>query len=168
MKYAVIFDIDGTLADSRHRIHYLNPPNGVKKNWTKFFTESSEDEVFPLVRKCVEIVYSTGIEPLMVTARPDSERERTVAWLTRHSVPFTGLYMRGSTDRRVDHLVKQDLLAKIQLDGYVPLAALDDKTNVLDMWLSNGLRAYKCTDGVLEPYDRPIDPTPGDFGLGGD
>ena len=35
-KYAA-FDIDGTLADSRHRIHYLNPPNGVKKTGPSFY-----------------------------------------------------------------------------------------------------------------------------------
>ena len=40
MTKAVIFDIDGTLADCSHRLHHVT---GDKRDWNKFFAEMSED-----------------------------------------------------------------------------------------------------------------------------
>lgn len=46
MHKAVIFDIDGTLADSRHRLQYLEQQ---PKQWDRFFSEAIKDKYIPAV-----------------------------------------------------------------------------------------------------------------------
>jgi phosphoglycolate phosphatase-like HAD superfamily hydrolase len=40
----VIFDLDGTLADLTHRLHYVKNGN---RNWDKFFEECDKDLPIP-------------------------------------------------------------------------------------------------------------------------
>ena len=56
MHKAVIFDIDGTLADSQHRLQYLEQQ---PKQWDKFFSESIKDKYIPLILGVIGIAFSS-------------------------------------------------------------------------------------------------------------
>jgi hypothetical protein len=47
----VLVDMDGTLANVSHRLHWVR---GGKKNWNKFFREMHKDPPYPVVLYGVE------------------------------------------------------------------------------------------------------------------
>ena len=105
----VLVDMDGTLADVSHRLHWVR---GGKKNWKKFFREMHKDPPNPVV-----LDWMRNLAPeyriVIVSGRPADYQDVTVAWLKRYAVPFSEIYMRSSGDRRPDHIVKRELLEKI-------------------------------------------------------
>jgi predicted kinase len=146
---AVIFDIDGTLADVKHRLHYLE--NG--KDWNGFFSQMHDDPVIEPVAELARLLYagiSNGIKQpfdyaiLIVSARPDDYRFETGKWLNANHIPFQKLYMRKSGDFRRDDIVKAEILQQILDDGYEPFLVVDDRPMVVDMWRSHGITTLQC------------------------
>jgi predicted kinase len=146
---AVIFDIDGTLADVSHRLHYLE--NG--KDWNGFFSQMHLDPVIEPIAELARLLYagiSNGIKQpfdyaiLIVSARPDDYRFETGKWLNANHIPFQKLYMRKSGDFRRDDIVKSEILQQILDDGYEPFLVVDDRPMVVDMWRSHGITTLQC------------------------
>jgi len=147
-KKVIIVDIDGTISDSDHRIHYIRTK---PKNWKKFFEESKHDPVYQDVYWIINLLHLTGNTVLFVTARPESEREQTIQWLTKHELiqKSEKLYMRPNGDYRDDYIVKKDLLNEIREDGYDPFLALDDRETVVNMWREQGIYCFQVRGPVL-------------------
>ncbi|GAA0315972.1 hypothetical protein GCM10009087_28070 [Sphingomonas oligophenolica] len=145
---AVIFDIDGTLADVEHRLHHLDGD----KDWIAFFRDMQDDkpiepiaELARLLHKAVEAKH--GLEAvLIVTARPDREdwRRTTLDWLDVHAIPYDRIYFRPEGDTRQDHLVKAEILQRILEDGYEPVLVIDDRPQVVKMWRDHGITTLQC------------------------
>jgi uncharacterized HAD superfamily protein len=90
-----IVDIDGVVADVRHRVHYVEQR---PKDWKRFFAAAVRDEphaeglaVVDRLREDHDIVFLTG--------RPEHLRADTVAWLDGHGLPTDQLVMRPEGDR---------------------------------------------------------------------
>jgi NLI interacting factor-like phosphatase len=136
----VIVDMDGTLADVNHRLHHINGPG--RKNWPAFFELMDQDppngEVVDMVRE-----YAKDHEILIVTGRPDSYRQRTIDWLHRYGVPFSGIYMRKERDRRPDHVVKKEILDSLGPRKARVALVIDDRPSVCDMWRACGLKVHQ-------------------------
>ena len=117
---AVVLDLDGVLADTRHRMHHLAAGT---KDWDAFFTAAVDDPAHPeglaLARSAVErgrvVVYLSG--------RPERTRRDTVEWLNRHGAPVGEVLLRPDDDRRAARLVKLAALRRLarryQLDVLV-------------------------------------------------
>src|SRR5580693_706300 len=109
----VIFDIDGTLADLRHRLHYVK--NG-GRNWDEFFASVGEDRpIWPMI----ELFHALASEYriIIVSGRNETIREATEKWLWEHNITaYAGLYMRPKGDHRQDYIVKKEILAIIRKD----------------------------------------------------
>lgn len=144
---AAIVDIDGTLADCRHRLHHVLP--GAKRNWEAFFSEMDED---PLIWQVAEVVRHLAIESRIVlcSGRPENYRGITEAWLDRNGVQRDALYMRPAGDTRPDHVVKAQILDGIKADGYEPFIVIDDRQSVVDMWRENGLVCLQAAPGETD------------------
>jgi predicted kinase len=140
---AVIFDLDGTLFDVDHRLHHLE---GETKDWSGFFGDMHLDSVIEPIAMLVRVLHKAGVAILFVTARPSDGdyRQVTMDTCALHDLPFHKLYMRRGGDFRRDDLVKADLLKEALDDGYEPILAIDDKTNVTEMWRSFGIVALQC------------------------
>ena len=54
---AVIFDIDGVLADASGRQHHLA---GLRRDWDAFFAECGEDPLIPEVARLLELLDARG------------------------------------------------------------------------------------------------------------
>jgi phosphoglycolate phosphatase-like HAD superfamily hydrolase len=138
----VLVDMDGTLADVSHRLHWIR--GGHKKNWKKFFQAMDKDAPNPVILEWVQNLvpeYSIAI----VSGRPEDYRQATIDWLRRYRVPFSELHMRRAGDRRPDHIVKRELLDEI---GEERVAfVIDDRNSVCDMWRSSGLTCYQIAEG---------------------
>ena|SRR5690242_14782162 len=137
----VLVDMDGTLADVSHRLHWVRAG---KKNWKKFFREMHKDPPNPVVLDWVRNLVPE-YQIVIVSGRPADYRDMTVDWLNRYGVPFSEIYMRPSGDRRPDHIVKRELLEEI---GEERVAfVIDDRNSVCDMWRGQGLTCYQIAEG---------------------
>ena len=133
---AVIFDLDGTLSDCNHRMHYLdNKP----KDFDSFYGAMSDDTV---VKPVASMLWSlSGVSKLILTARPVSYSNITKKWLSKHDLlsHIQGLYMRPDEQRRIpDYLYKQSMIDVIRKE-YNILLVIDDRDRVVDMWRKNGI-----------------------------
>jgi len=141
MTECVIFDIDGTLADLSHRLHYLDT-----RDYDSFFgTVFEDDPIWPTIM-VARAMYNEGHVIVLVSGRSDVCEEDTVAWMMEYSVPFDALYMRKKGDHRADTVVKREILDQLRADGYDPYLAIDDRKRLADMWREEGIMCYLCSD----------------------
>lgn len=132
MQTAVIFDMDGTLADVSSIRHYLKP-NHRGKDFDRFHTESVNVPPHSHVVNASQIANILGHSVLVVTARKHMWRHHTAWWLAMHGVPSDMLMMRGNTDQRQDYDVKKDMLDTIS-KAYHVIHAWDDNPNIIRLW----------------------------------
>lgn len=137
MKDCIIFDLDGTLADCRHRLHHVTQ---YPKNWKAFFEGISDDVPNPAIAKLLAACIQAGEQVILCSGRPEDYRATTEAWLReRANVLWLPLYMRPAGDQRQDAVVKLELLEKIKADGFNPILAIDDRPQVVEAWKSAGI-----------------------------
>lgn len=143
---AVIFDIDGTLANCNHRRHFVDGTHG-KKDFDAFYDAMSQDTINSTIHQMCNMYYMNDWYIIICTGRPEKYRAITEQWLRLYGVFYKELMMRPD-DRRYDpdYEVKQDMLAKIRLEREVHFA-VDDRKQVVDMWRSNGVICLQCDDG---------------------
>jgi len=142
MRSAVIFDMDGTLADVRGIRHHIVPPTPMPKGWFKdfnaFHSESVNVPPNPSVVNHAVTASLLGHAVLVVTARRAMYRNHTAMWLALNGVPSDALYMRGDKDNRPDYLVKKDILDSIRTSFHV-IHAVDDNPSVIALWQEQGI-----------------------------
>ncbi len=153
-KSIVIVDIDGTIADVRHRLHHIKGPR--KKNWKAFFEAMDRDTpIEAIIEQVHELEKDHDI--IVVTGRPDHYRRRTEKWLLKHGIRYLRLFMRPDGDHRPDYTVKAEVLREFS-KGQIVLA-IDDRGPVCDMWEQNGIRCIRVqsdeeNQNVNELYRR--------------
>lgn len=144
----IIFDIDGTLADCSHRLHWIqNKP----KNWKAFFAGMEHDAPIEPTITIAQSLYGSFNDLIFCTGRPISHYGVTQAWLEKHVGDWTlacPLYMRAVDDHRPDYVVKEELLVKMRAGGIDPKVAFEDRDQVVDMWRRNGLVCYQVANGA--------------------
>ena len=137
-----IFDIDGTIADLSHRLHYIKDG---KKDWKAFFANCGADAPIPEVIEIARLLTPTI---LLVTGRSDECEYETINWLHEQMVPFGALYMRKEGDYREDSIVKSELLDKLRGEWGSDIAGVfEDRSQVVQMYRSKGLRVFQVADG---------------------
>lgn len=132
MSEAVIFDVDGTLADVSGVRHYvLADPR--RKDFDAFHAAASYVPAHADVVDLARRVKREGRAVVVVTARSERWRYRTATWLQKWDVPFDHLLMRRDGDHRKDVEVKREILAKIRA-RYEVVLAVDDNPSVIALW----------------------------------
>jgi phosphoglycolate phosphatase-like HAD superfamily hydrolase len=121
-----IVDLDGVLADVRHRLHHVAAR---PKNWDAFFAGIGDDPVLAEGRAVVERL-AADHDIVYLTGRPERTREPTVDWLRRHRLPPGELVMRPAGDRRPARVTKPQLLARLARDGRTVAVVVDDDPQV--------------------------------------
>jgi hypothetical protein len=144
----IIFDLDGTLADCSHRLHFIqNKP----KNWKAFFDGMDSDAPIAPTIALAHSLYGSYDNLIFCTGRPVSHYDVTQAWLEKYVGDWTlgcPLYMRPYKDGRPDYVVKEELLGKMKADGFDPKIAFEDRDQVVDMWRRNGLICCQVAKGA--------------------
>lgn len=118
-----VFDLDGTLAETGHRQHFLERQ---PRDWKGFFAalhrDPPLDEGLRRVREAAvdcDVVYLTG--------RPERCRRDTLAWLAGHGLPDGRLLMRGNADRRPARAVKLEVLRGLAQGREIRMLVDDDE-----------------------------------------
>lgn len=158
----VIFDIDGTLADATHRLHWIKdmafwtngsdgkPP---RPNWDMFLSDElvAKDGYIPETWAIMSALVEAGARITFITGRPESQRDTTFQWLKGREryldLNYSRLYMRKTGDRRPSHEVKRDLLNQARKDGFKPTMVFEDRVDDTAMWRSEGLRCFQVAEG---------------------
>jgi hypothetical protein len=159
MKPLYIFDLDGTLANADHRIHYIS---GEKKNWRAFFAACVDDEPIAPAIATLKALRRGGAEVWIWTGRSDEVRTQTIEWLVKHGCfggtaetlpwwPFGAperFRMRQAGDLRPDHVIKGEWLALLDPPEYGRLTAVfEDRERVVRMWRDSGVACYQVASG---------------------
>lgn len=118
-----VFDIDGVLADVRHRLHFVARS---PKHWDSFFDAAIRDAVLEPGRAAVADQVRAGRQIVYVTGRPEGCRADTVEWLEHHGFPHGQIHMRALNDRRPARLVKPELIRRLERTAQVVVAFDDD------------------------------------------
>ncbi|MEU6954569.1 hypothetical protein [Streptomyces sp. NPDC045714] len=118
-----VFDLDGTLADTAHRQHFLEGP---KRDWAGFFAAAVDD---PPLAEGVRMVLASAEECRIVylTGRPERCRRDTVRWLSCQGLPEGTLFMRRNDDRRPARRTKLDILRRLGRKEQVRVLVDDDE-----------------------------------------
>jgi hypothetical protein len=154
MKRAVIFDIDGTLADCTHRLHHINHDDyTASKDWPAFWAGIPHDKpIRPIIDMCNRFWLTSHwdqpvYEVLLCTGRSENNRGATEAWLKTHGVKYSTLIMRKEDCFRPDYVVKEEMLDALLLVGYQIDFVVDDRQQVVDMWRRRGIICLQCAPG---------------------
>lgn len=161
-----IFDLDGTVCDIEHRLHFVKKPEVVatcdvliydpappwKADWDSFYAACVGDK--PIEPIC-SLLRDLGREApiVFVSGRSEVVREHTIRWLRTYAlspslvVEGIKLYMRADRDHRPDHVVKSEMLDSLLADGYEPIMAFDDRKQVVDMWRARGVLCAQVAEG---------------------
>ena len=135
-----VVDIDGVLADVRHRLPFLERR---PKDWRGFFAAAPRDPLLEVGRDTVrrlaevcEVVYLSG--------RPEHCRRDTEAWFADHAIPSGELLLRPRGDARPAKEVKVEALRR--LAARAPVTVLvDDDPAVLEAARAAGFDVLPAT-----------------------
>lgn len=159
MTDAFIFDIDGTIADCSHRLHFIIKPKDVvlrpyevwSGDYDSFYSACSEDTPIDNVIRVLKAIKDSGVQVLYVTGRPEKCREKTLAWLNKYVGQTDGdcLYMRTDGDHREDFDVKREIYESKIRDNYRVAGVFEDRLSVILVWQRLGLTVFRVGDGTL-------------------
>lgn len=145
----IIVDIDGTLADLTHRLHFLE-----KRDYDGFYGGMERDRPKSNVINTVNDLYEQSNRIVLCSGRPENYFTNTRDWLEVHGVPYNQLYMRPAGDYRKDHIIKAELYDQMIRDGYKPTLVIDDRPSVIAMWREKGLDVLQVV-GWDEQGEKP-------------
>ncbi|MCC5871720.1 MAG: hypothetical protein JJU22_04930 [Gammaproteobacteria bacterium] len=140
-----IFDLDGTLADIEHRLHFIASK---PKRWDRFFRACVDDAPNTPVIELAQTLHGSGWEIWIWSGRSDAVRIQTKAWLATHVGIEAPLRMRRDGDHQADVTLKESwLLALKPADRARLRFIVDDRASVVAMWRSHGLTCLQCAEG---------------------
>lgn len=147
-----IFDLDGTLALIDHRRHLLDDVRDPNR-WSNFFAACDKDLPNLHVIEILDTIRRSGADVIVMSARSDEVRDKTVAWLATHTSFMsweldTCLTMREAKDYTPDTELKQLWLTQMRVEDRQRLVSVfDDRDSVVAMWRREGITCLQVAAG---------------------
>ena len=144
----VICDLDGTLCNIDHRLHFVKDGN---RDWKSFFANLRHDTVrTDVFDNMLHSLVKHNAKLVFVSGRPEEYRKETEEWLMplidiRDS--HTPLFMRPKGDHRPDTEVKAEIYDKLLSKTNV-VEIFDDRPSVIRMWRDKLLNVTDVGTGV--------------------
>ena len=142
---ALLVDLDGTLCNIDHRLHFVK---GEKKDWKNFMLPQNVEQD-GLNKWCRDIIQGLRNNYIVVlcSGRPDTLRQTTKEWLEKNKVMYDHLFMRPRDDFRKDDIIKEIILDFEILTQMTPVLAIDDRQQVVDLWRKRNITTLQCDKG---------------------
>jgi FMN phosphatase YigB (HAD superfamily) len=133
----IVFDLDGTLADCTHRLHYVKDTK--HKNFDAFYAACDKDTLIQPIAKVFRSLARLHYVEIW-SGRSDIVRDKTIRWLAENGLSgYLFLRMRRHGDYTPDDVLKQSWLNTIEPRLY-PELAFDDRQRIVDMWRKNNIQ----------------------------
>lgn len=145
-----IFDIDGTLADNSHRVHYILKAD---KDWDAYHQACDCDTPILPTIAVLNCLYKQDHKILFWTGRDEIVRKQTEEWIETWTAVKPAdirynLSMRGTGDHREDHKLKERALMALGPISRAKLAGVfEDREQVVAMWRRNGVMCFQVAEG---------------------
>lgn len=140
----IICDLDGTLCNINHRLHYVT---NSKKDWKSFFKEIPNDTINQWCSDIISSISKDGFKTIFCSGRDENQRKLTQDWLNLNGFIDNELYMRNRQDFRSDDIIKEIILDFELLTKYQPYFIIDDRSRVVNMWRRRGFVCLQCAQG---------------------
>lgn len=138
-KRAVIFDLDQTLFDIRHRLHFIQKED---RDWDGFHGAMHNDTLNMWAFRLLWMYDQYDYDIVILTGRNDRYRDETRDQLMRHEIPYNMLLMRQEGDTRPAKLVKLELYRERIAGRYQSVDAIyDDNAEVCRAFMDEGVTA---------------------------
>ena len=133
-------DIDGVLADVRHRLHFIDRR---PRDWDGFFAAAVDDPAHPEGVALVETL-AKDHDIVFLTGRPRRCETDTMRWLAEHGIAGHPVVMRPERDRRPAATVKLELLRRLAR-GRTVAVIVDDDADVIRTMSAAGFPTFRAT-----------------------
>lgn len=134
----VIFDLDGTIADT---MKYEKHHKGKSGKHPDFAKEALEVATNTNIVKKMKKAKDNGDAVVILTARSAHYRDETKKWLSKNGIPYDALIMRPTDDKDKDAKVKRELLEEDILPKFDVKKAYDDRKKNRKMFSKLGIEA---------------------------
>lgn len=140
---AIVCDLDGTLCNIDHRLHFVKDGN---KDWKNFFYNIPYDTANGW---CADLLakMENNYKIVLASGRPDDHEKNTREWLDAKWIQFDNLFMRRRGDFRQDNIVKEIILEFEIKPLYDVAFCIDDRDQVVKMWRSHNIVTLQCAEG---------------------
>lgn len=137
----VVVDIDGVLADCKHRLQYILK-DCKHKDWEAFDRLTPYDTPIKPTIKIVNLLREDGHTIILLTGRGERVREATETWLEYHGVRYDRLLMRSEGDRRPAWTVKMQKLHRENLGPHNVFCIFEDEPETVRRMRERGFLVY--------------------------
>lgn len=145
----VIFDLDGTLADVRHRLHYIKPDPAVdpvtgkkvKRRFDLFHSSCIHDGVIePVAYFYRKFVADPDVTVIALSGRATSAYDKTVDWFRNNNLSLPDEILLKTGDQYMPDVVQKRLQADRLEEKYgrVIDMVFEDRDRVVQMWKDRG------------------------------
>lgn len=135
---AVIFDLDGTLCDCEHRVHFMRER---PKRREEFHSACLFDDVIEPTNALIDMAEQKGIKVILLSARPSRFKAQTEEWLSKNEIHYDQLILSGYPELS-DPEFKLKMYRELIEPFYEVLFAVDDRDSVVRMWRETGLTCF--------------------------
>ena len=132
MNKAVIFDIDGTLAEKGDRSPY---------DWSKV----GEDKPIQPIIDLLHLFQKDGYKIIVFSGRDSVCMRETELWLEKNEIFQDLLFMRTERDNSPDYMVKENFYGMVKGDFDIRYV-VDDRLQVCKLWHRLGLTLLRVGD----------------------
>ena len=131
----VLFDIDNTLANMDHRLHYLDRGH---VDWVEFENEAIYDQPIVETIKMAQACNALGLQVWCWSGRSERIRKVTEVWLKTNAVPYQQLLLTPVDNKTPMPLVKLRWLDNAPVPRDRVICAYDDDPNVVNVLRERG------------------------------
>lgn len=149
VKYVVV-DLDGTVADCTHRLHFIN---GETKDWKGFYEACKDDKPIASMIDMVRALNERYYNVIFLTGRSELARNVTQEWLQVNNLwYYDDLIMRPLKDYRQDSVVKLEMLnnyirTNLNDDKEAIGFILEDRATVVKSFRDAGFKVLQVAEG---------------------
>ena len=146
---AVVFDIDGVLANADARQHFIT---GANCDWRAFFAACGEDMVIEETNRLLHLM-AKQTTVVLLTGRPIETQSLTVDWLERNGLHWDLLIMRQHGTYDSSLIFKQQSVRQLKVAGFNLQLAFEDDQRNREMFQGEEVPCMYIHSGYYEERD---------------
>jgi beta-phosphoglucomutase-like phosphatase (HAD superfamily) len=139
---AVVWDLDGTLADDQARAHFVEVEAGAARDWRSYFDAIDQDPPIAASMEILRALHAQGIRIVFLTGRPEYTRPKTERWLRANGLTeYDDLLMRPEGEYRPAGFFKVEVIEGLR-GRYELVCAFEDRIDVADALREAGVPVF--------------------------